>query len=331
MKLLERYLEAIRFWLPEPQQDDILNELAENIEAQAQEREAELARSLTLDEEKAILRQHGHPMRLGLRYGRQRHLIGPVLYPFFWMVLKVTLLLIGAGYVVNAIVLAVGQHPVAEVIAALFGFARAALPAFGWLVIVFMTLDWALERFKPLDRWLKNWDPASLPDVRRPKAKRQSTFEAVLGFVAEAIVAVWFLSGFHFPFLIFGPAAWVVAFSSVWYDLYPFIVLLAVVGLAGSWLKSMYAENRLGDWLKRAVSLGQLVFLFVLLNSGSLIVPANAEAPKALVGLLNTGLTIGIGIAFVVNVLKFGWDSLQAGRKLVARAERGATRGSEVR
>ena len=36
MQLLDRYLEAMRFWLPESEQDDIINELSENIRAQVE-------------------------------------------------------------------------------------------------------------------------------------------------------------------------------------------------------------------------------------------------------------------------------------------------------
>ena len=47
MELLERYLQAVRTFLPRKAQDDILHELSENILSQMDEREAELGRRLT--------------------------------------------------------------------------------------------------------------------------------------------------------------------------------------------------------------------------------------------------------------------------------------------
>ena len=47
MELVDRYLKAVRFWLPKTRQEDILAELSEGIRAQIDEKEAELGRKLT--------------------------------------------------------------------------------------------------------------------------------------------------------------------------------------------------------------------------------------------------------------------------------------------
>ena len=46
MELVERYLQAVKFWLPKAEQNDILAELAEDIHSQMEERETELGRAL---------------------------------------------------------------------------------------------------------------------------------------------------------------------------------------------------------------------------------------------------------------------------------------------
>ncbi len=51
MQLIERYIEAVKFWLPKAQQEDIAAELHTNILAQAEDREAALGRPLQEDEE----------------------------------------------------------------------------------------------------------------------------------------------------------------------------------------------------------------------------------------------------------------------------------------
>jgi len=46
MELVDRYLKAVRFWLPKARQEDILAELSEGIRAQIDEKQAELGHKL---------------------------------------------------------------------------------------------------------------------------------------------------------------------------------------------------------------------------------------------------------------------------------------------
>ena len=57
MDLLDRYLQAVKFWLPNPQKQDIVAELSEDIRAQIEDTEAELGRPVTEAEVEVILRQ----------------------------------------------------------------------------------------------------------------------------------------------------------------------------------------------------------------------------------------------------------------------------------
>ena len=47
MELLERYLQAVRFFLPKHQQDDIVRELSENLVSEMEDREEACGRPLT--------------------------------------------------------------------------------------------------------------------------------------------------------------------------------------------------------------------------------------------------------------------------------------------
>jgi hypothetical protein len=59
MDMLDRYLQAVRFFLPAQQQDDIVRELSETLISQVEDREEALGRPLDEAEQAAILRQHG--------------------------------------------------------------------------------------------------------------------------------------------------------------------------------------------------------------------------------------------------------------------------------
>ena len=80
MELLDRYLQAVRFWLPKTQQDDIIAELSEDLQSQIDDKEREFGHSLSSDQVSAILKRCGSPILVASRYRNQTYLIGPVLF-----------------------------------------------------------------------------------------------------------------------------------------------------------------------------------------------------------------------------------------------------------
>src|SRR5215472_122699 len=96
MELLDRYLQAVRFWLPRAHQNDIIEELRDDLSSQIEEKELSLGRSITEDELAAILQHAGHPVRVAARYQKKQSLIGPGLFPLYKFVLGIVTL----GYLV---------------------------------------------------------------------------------------------------------------------------------------------------------------------------------------------------------------------------------------
>jgi len=90
--LLDRYLQAVKFWLPRKQKQDLLAELSEDIRSEIEDKEAELGRRLGQAELETILTRWGHPMLVAERYLPQRSLIGPVLLPAYTLVLRIVTL-----------------------------------------------------------------------------------------------------------------------------------------------------------------------------------------------------------------------------------------------
>src|SRR5580698_4244941 len=90
--MLARYLQAVGFWLPRSQKDDILAELSEDLHSQIEDREAELGHPLDEAEVSAILKQRGRPIHVAGRFLPQQHLIGPALFPIYVLVLKIAAL-----------------------------------------------------------------------------------------------------------------------------------------------------------------------------------------------------------------------------------------------
>ncbi len=61
MDLLARYLQAVKFFLPQRQQDDIVRELSENLLAQFEDQAETLGRPLTEAEQAEILKRTDTP------------------------------------------------------------------------------------------------------------------------------------------------------------------------------------------------------------------------------------------------------------------------------
>ena len=98
MTLVERYVRAVRDFLPRAHKDDITNELSDSIQSRFEDEAEARGRPLTEDEQVAILRSLGHPMAVAARYrGDDRsvrfggQLIGPELFPTYLMVLRINL------------------------------------------------------------------------------------------------------------------------------------------------------------------------------------------------------------------------------------------------
>ena len=111
--LLNRYLQAVGFWLPRAQKHDILAELSEDLRQQMEDREAELGRSLSDDDIKAILKQRGQPMMVARTFLPQRSLISPVLYPIYKVVLKIVVLVTLLINIVGTILSTIFDHAAA--------------------------------------------------------------------------------------------------------------------------------------------------------------------------------------------------------------------------
>lgn len=228
--LIDRYLQAVRFWLPNShRQEDLLAELGEDLRSQIEEKESELGHPLQKDDTAAILKRCGSPMMVAGRLGPQRHLIGPALFPIYEFVLKMVLFWI----LVPVFIFIVG--PVNVATAGSWGIGVAVTFAHLWsglfIAAGIITLVFAIiERTSAQIGAEVTWDPLKLPPVRT-EARKPSALKAVceLGFGCFGLI--WLLLVPHYPFLIFGPAAGFLKAAPLWHTFYVPIVLLSTLGL----------------------------------------------------------------------------------------------------
>jgi len=195
MKLVERYLQAVRFWLPKQGKQDILEELAEDIRTDIESRQAALGRDLTDGEIAALLKERGRPILVANAYLPQRYLIGPVLFPIYAFVLKI----VGLCYLVPFALVWIGllwnsahhaSHPgsywLAGAGAAWGSMWTAALSALGIATLIFAVL----ERVPDKAQLFEHWDPSKLPGLRDPNRipRMASAFELAVYLV---LLTLW--------------------------------------------------------------------------------------------------------------------------------------------
>jgi len=256
MDLIESYVGAVRLFLPHEQRDDITRELREDLRSQVDDKEAELGRSLTRDEQAALLRQYGHPMLLAARYRRARNLIGPVIFPIYSQVLKLLLGLVTATNLASIGLLATRGASLSELGAAITRFLDNGLEMVVFITLAAACAEWSLTRFKLLERW----NPSSLHPVTRPlRVAERAVIQVhqtdslvrraldrvgppvqVRSFaelVMLAVFACWGVVGLKFPSLIFASAASMLDWAPMVDRIFPVVAVVVIGALVDQYLR----------------------------------------------------------------------------------------------
>jgi hypothetical protein len=234
MDLIDRYLDAVGFWLPKDRKADILEELAEDIRSEKEEREAGLGRPLAKPEVEAMLKSRGRPFQTAGRYLPPRHLIGPTLFPMYVMALKIAA---WVGLAVAVILpaslawLLPSRTPSpADVLSRSWDSLWTL--ALTWFALI--TLGFAVaERAQGGAGSSKDWNPARLPAVQdgRPTSRASSLAEIIFG----ALLLSWWLGASRLPRVFVREGAPLdLPASPLWQDLRgPFLVPIGLLMLAG--------------------------------------------------------------------------------------------------
>ena len=330
MTLLERYLRAVRFFLPRAEQDDIVRELSENLDAEIEDRAMALGRDLTEVELADILRRHGHPMVVAARYGPRRHLIGPALFPFYTFVLKVGLV----ASLVIAVVLAVidaALHGDAagRLVAGMLAYPGRALLVFAWTTLVFAVLDVAGSQ----KTFATDWDPRRIPDWM-VGASQQHRVTGVVEVVFGLLAVGWLVAVPAAPWLALGPLAGVLQFAPVWRLWFVPLVLVTALSLALDVRRVV--RPRLARSTLRAkvwVTVLQVLLMIALLSAGEWVRvrPHVAATPGrdvlAIAHWVNVSFGIGLASVAIISLIEIAKQIY----RLRTRPDEGALAGAARR
>ena len=232
MDLINRYLQAVRFWLPTKQKQDIIAELWEDLRSQIDDREVELGRKLTESEVADLLKQRGRPVLVANRFLPQRHLIGPVLFPIYVFVLKIVAGFYMVPWILVWTAIAIFRASHSQNLGGTLGsfwtsFVPVALFWLGGVTLVFAIL----ERVQAKSRFLEKWDPRKLPPVRDPNRIPRSS--SLVEVIANLVFCIWWVGGMWYQ-IFFHFSGVSIMLAPVWRYFFWGFLILAVANMVAS-------------------------------------------------------------------------------------------------
>jgi hypothetical protein len=316
MELIERYLQAVKFWLPARQKDDIIAELSEDLHAQIEERESALGHKLSEAEVEAILMRRGRPVLVANRFLPQEQLIGPRLFPIYRFVLKIVMLcyLVPWGLTWLGMMIynptfraAHSGHSWLDAAGSLWSaLSTTAFIAVGTVTMVFAVL----ERVEAKSHFLEQWDPRKLPAVRNPNVIPRSG--SVIEVAANLVFMLWWATNMYVPIAMIRPDVQI-SVSPLWPWFFWSLLLLASgnIALAAVNLTRPYWTGGRASLRLIADCIGSAVFCWLLkanVLTGIVVANIPAERTLRLVNDINMWAAKAFPVSVAVCVVIAGAD-----------------------
>lgn len=289
MKLINRYVSEVGRRLPLVRgRSDIEKELRSTLEDMLEDRARRTGRPADELMEMELLREYGSPAKVASTYNPTPYLIGPRIFPFYLMVVKIVVAVVASVLLVLTGIQVATHAPMTatQFFSALgggfSGIISALISAFGTVTLVFVVLERAIpaQEFKTEDE--KDWDPASL--MKEPEQDDVKIWEPITAIVFTAIVLSLFnfnpqLIGIYYP----SGERWTVlpVLSEAFFRMLPWINL--------TWIAEILLNSlllRSGRWdipsrmVSIAIKIAQMVIGYFLLTGPSIlaITPESLQA-----------------------------------------------------
>ena len=278
MKLIDRYIEEIGKHLPAKTRADIQTEIRSTLEDMLEDRAATSNRPVDNTMIKDVLKEYGAPEKVAASYLPERYLIGPRLFPFFTLVLKIVLsvlsvlALVGFGIRYGTSALTV------EAFISIFGkslveYLGGMISAFGNIVLVFAILQWTLPASNFEDDEKDVWDPATLEKEPEPdEVGIWTPIWAIIMTVAGLLVFNIYPQIIGFGFLDGNRWNFVPLLSDAFFRYLPWIdVLWGLQIVLNMILLRQGRLTTLTRWLEALLTILSIVTAYVMLKGPALI------------------------------------------------------------
>jgi hypothetical protein len=166
MNLIDRYIQHVGNHLPEKSREDLKREIRSLVEDTLEDRSRELGRpideAMTVD----VLKEFGRPEKMAASYTPERYLIGPRLFPTFWLVVKIVTSVMLAIALVKFFT-GLGQPDLSFprlLLQTFFEFVGSIITALGNVVVVFAMLQYFVPEFSQ-ESDEKEWNPLKMEKI----------------------------------------------------------------------------------------------------------------------------------------------------------------------
>jgi hypothetical protein len=326
MDLLDRYVNAIGKHLPQKTRADIETEIRSTLEDMLADRSEKTGQPVDDAMVKDLLKEYGAPDKVAGTYLPERYLIGPRMFPFFWMVVKIvfavltTLAIIGLG-------IRVGTAPVPAEIAlstagkALLEYIQGMIAAVGNIVVVFAILERVLpesqvSQLNPSDE--KDWDPAML--MMEPDSDDVKPWEPIVTIFFMLVGLAVFNFYPHIIGVMVNPESvqFIPILSDAFFTYLPWLNLLWLLGVGVQMV--LLRQGRYTPpirWISIALEIGGVALAAAMLAGPSLVgittgqltgAGMDAEAADILVKVFSIGVRIGLVVAVVASTVEIVKD-----------------------
>lgn len=311
MNLINRYVSEVGKHLPLVMgREDIEKELRSTLEDMLEERAEKEGRAADEAMEIELLKEYGAPQKVAETYNAHPYLIGPRVFPFFLMILKISIFGVLVGMSVVTIIeliteIAAGGYDYVQI--ALQGFGRifsVSMSAFGYIVLAFVIIERYVPDFKVDFEEQQEWDPTSLTKEPAPHAIKRGDLIAEIVFTIVGLAFLnWFLQLPIFSDEFRKLIPWIIGlcFAEILLDIY---LLRNAVWTTGAYLVKILIEGV------------NMVIAFIILRAPEMLgitAQALAYIPKdssvqvdKLVDIINVSIMISLVVVLIVQAVEIG-------------------------
>ena len=195
MKLIDRYMSAVAFCLPENRRDEITRELRANILDKLESLAEQQGREVSEDDVAAVLKELGHPEQIANSFLPAQQLVTAELFPLYRQVLSYGIIFMFVLELIKfgVVFLSSGHIAVAGLLS---GFFIKSLLMFASVTGVFYVLS-NPPKGKPFFKPYQCWSPEKMPPVVH-NWQRISLSERAIDFSSDLFLFLLL----HYPLLM---------------------------------------------------------------------------------------------------------------------------------
>jgi len=294
---------------------------------QMEAREEELGRTLTQDDVAAILKAHGKPELVALRYLPQRSLIGPTVFPFYVYTLRKALPLVVLVYAVAEGASMLDHSPTkdglaAGIVSAVFGLLPTLIYFVGVVTVVFAVIE-ATKSGDKVKAKLGQWDPLKMEKVKPESlGKQKPLWSRVIDVALHSLWLAYLLVLPRHMFWVLGPGTFYldsmgVAFAPVWHTFYVILVAVVAIQLLVKMIALRPGTNAWTKPAKLVLDLAGIVALTIVASSHEIFVAAGPRADFAQIAHVNHAVLLAMRFVLLFAVIGFAKDAWKLVQKKV--------------